>query len=86
MQSDRLPNYEIILYVSNKEHVKIKYKFIKEQINILAQGLREVTLLIDSPDTESATKAGRRNLVLFFCNLYTHSWNILGGIIFFHFF
>jgi hypothetical protein len=52
---------EIILYVSNKVHLKTKYKVIKEQINILVLALREVPLVIDSLDTESATKAGRRN-------------------------
>jgi len=31
----------IILHVSNKKHVQIEYKVIKEQINILTQGLRE---------------------------------------------
>jgi len=61
MRSDRPSEYEIILYVSNKECIKFEYKFIEEQINFLAQGQLEVPLLIDSQDRESATKVGRRN-------------------------
>jgi len=61
MHSDRPSEYEMILYVSNKERIKIESKFIKEQINIPTQGQLEVPLLIDSQDRESATKVGRRN-------------------------
>ena len=61
MQSDRPSEYEMILYVSNKERIKIESKFIKEQINIPTQGQLEVPLFIDSQDRESATKVGRRN-------------------------